>query len=62
VGGHFAETRQVVFFWKLPGKRACAVVLEQKLERSQDVWKESKYNPTDSGQHWVLLVRLGALC
>jgi hypothetical protein len=28
VGGCFVENRHVVFFWKLPGKKACDVLLE----------------------------------
>jgi hypothetical protein len=38
----------VVFFWKLPGKGECDVLLEQTLERTCDVGKEYKYNPTDN--------------
>ena len=40
------EQTHVVFFWKLPGERAC------------DVWKEHKYNPTDI----LALVHLATLC
>jgi hypothetical protein len=32
--GCFAENRHMVFFWKLPGKRACDVLLEWILERT----------------------------
>lgn len=32
--GHFAKNRHVVFFWKLPGKRVCDVLLEQTLEKT----------------------------
>jgi hypothetical protein len=46
VGRCFAENRCVVFFWKLPGERACDVLLEQMFERTWDVWKEYKSNPT----------------
>jgi hypothetical protein len=31
LGGYFAENRKVIFFWKLPEKRVCDVLLEQKL-------------------------------
>jgi hypothetical protein len=54
VGGIFAENRHVVFSWKLSGERSCDVLLAWMLERTRDVWKESKYieyNPTDSGRH-----------
>lgn len=47
--GCFAENRHVMFLWKLPGERACDVLLEWMLERTCDVWKWDKYNPTDSG-------------
>jgi hypothetical protein len=39
----------MVFFWKLPGKRTCDVLLEQMLERTRDAWKVYIYNATDSG-------------
>jgi hypothetical protein len=39
----------MVFFWKLLGKRACDVLLDWTLERTCDIWKGYKYNPTDSG-------------
>jgi hypothetical protein len=45
----FAEIRHAVFFWKLPGERACDVLLEWTLERTRDVCKGYKCNPTDSG-------------
>jgi hypothetical protein len=48
VGGCFGENRHVVFFWKLPGERACDVLLEWMLERTCDVRKGYKYNPRDS--------------
>jgi hypothetical protein len=31
----FVENSHMVFFWKLPGKRACDVLLVQTLERIQ---------------------------
>ena len=31
MGRCFAENRHMVFIWKLPGKRACDVLLEQDL-------------------------------
>jgi hypothetical protein len=58
VGGCFAENRHVVFFWKLPGKRACTVLLERTLARTLDVWKWYKYNSTilgDTVWHWFTL-------
>lgn len=36
----------MVFVWKLTGKRTCGIYLEQVLERTLDVWKVYKYNPT----------------
>ena len=51
MGGCLAENRHVVFLWKLPGKGAWDVWLEQTLERTRDVYKGYKYNPTDSGWH-----------
>jgi hypothetical protein len=48
MGRCFAENRHITFFWKLPGKRACNALLEQMLGRTFDVWKEYKYNPTDT--------------
>jgi len=39
VGGCFAENRHTVFFWKLTGKGACDVLLEQMLERACGVGK-----------------------
>jgi hypothetical protein len=47
--GCVAESRHVVFFWKLPGKGTCDVFLEWMLERTCDVWKGYKDNPPDSG-------------
>jgi hypothetical protein len=32
MSGYFAESRHVVFLWKLPGKRACDILLEFILE------------------------------
>ena len=52
MGAYFAESRHVMFFWKLPGKRACDVLLEQMLERACDACKGYKYNPRDSAQLW----------
>jgi hypothetical protein len=49
VGECFTENRNVVFSWKLPEKRVCALLLGKMLERTHDVWKGCKYNPTDSG-------------
>jgi hypothetical protein len=48
MGRCFTENRHVVLFWKLPGKGARDVLLEQMLERTHAVWKVYKYNPTDS--------------
>ena len=42
--GCVAENRHVVFFWKLPGKRSCDVLLEWMLERTRDVWIQDKEN------------------
>lgn len=57
--GYFAEKRHTVLFWKLTGKRVCDILLEWKLKRTCDVWRECKYNLTpDSGQmllHWFAL-------
>ena len=50
MGGPSAENRHVVFSQKLPGKRTYGVLLQQTLEKTHDVWKGYKYNPTDSGQ------------
>ena len=36
-------------WWKLLGKEPCDVLLVQMPERTRDVWKGYKYNPTDSG-------------
>jgi hypothetical protein len=52
----------MVFFWKLPGKEACDVLVEQMLERTRDVWKGYKYNPTYSEQRCVALAHLAILC
>jgi len=70
VGGCFAENRHVVFFWKLPEgeKGGCGVLLEQMLERTRDVWKGYKYNPTDrqrtmqTADGALALVLLATLC
>jgi hypothetical protein len=37
----------MMFSWKLFRKRACDVLLEWMLERTCDVHKEYKYNPTE---------------
>ena len=53
--GCYAENRHMVFFWKLPGKRACNVWLERKC----DVWKsitQQRVNDT------LALVCLATLC
>jgi hypothetical protein len=34
MGEHFAENRDIVFFWKLPGKRAWDILLKRMLERT----------------------------
>jgi hypothetical protein len=62
MGGCFPENRHVVFFLKFPGKRACDVLLEWTFERTHDVWKGYKHNPTDSGPCCVALVGLATLC
>lgn len=36
VRGYFDENRHVVFFWKLPRKRACDVLIQQTPERTKD--------------------------
>jgi hypothetical protein len=38
---------------------ACDVLLEQTLERTHDVWKGYKYNPTDK---WTTLCGIGSPC
>ena len=43
-----AENRHEAFFWKLPGKGAYDVFLEWMPERTCDVWKGYKDNPTES--------------
>ena len=55
----FPKNRHV-FFWKLPCERAYVVLLEQKLEKTHDVWKKYKCKPTDRGQH-LALVHLACL-
>jgi hypothetical protein len=45
----WVRTEHVVFFWKLPGERARDGMLDRMLARTHDVWKEYKYNLTDSG-------------
>jgi hypothetical protein len=59
MGGRFVENRHVVFFWKVPGKGACDVLLEWTLERTQDVWKGYKCNLSDS---WAMLSGIGSPC
>jgi hypothetical protein len=49
----------MVLFWKLPGKKAWDVLLEQMLERTRDVWEGYKDNPTDS---WLMLSGIGSPC
>jgi hypothetical protein len=49
VRGRFVENRHVVFFWKLPGEKACDVFLELTGERTQAVSNQYQYPPTDSG-------------
>jgi hypothetical protein len=43
----FAEA-DMLFFWKLFCERACDILLKWALEKTCDVWKVYKYNPTDS--------------
>jgi hypothetical protein len=54
-----SKSRHMIFFleasWK---KEACDVLLKQILERTCDVWKRYKYNSTDDGQCWMVLVYL----
>lgn len=62
--GLFCWGRCIMFFWKQTGKRVSDCFLEQMLERTKDVWKGFKYNPTNSGIHlscYSLLLFLG-LC
>ena len=51
--GCFCWSRHVVLSWRQSGKRPCDVLLEQMLERTHDVWKGYKYNPTV--WHWFAL-------
>lgn len=44
----FDENRHIVFFWKLSNELKCDILLEYFLERTHEVLKEYKYNPTDS--------------
>ena len=48
MGGCFVENRHMVFFWKLPRKRAHDTLLDWTLERAHDSWKGYKYDPTVS--------------
>ena len=58
--GCFAENRHTVFFLKLSGERACNSLLEWMLERTCDVWKEYKYNPSDKEAiSWCNHIRIG---
>ena len=58
---YFAEKQHIVFFWKLPRKGACDVLLMWMLERTCDVWKGYKNNPkTVDGT--VTSVFLATLC
>jgi hypothetical protein len=41
----------MVFFWKLPGKKACDILLECMLERTHGIWKGYNYKITDIGLH-----------
>jgi hypothetical protein len=52
----------MMFCWKQPGKRSCDVLLECMLERTCDVQRGYKYNPTDSGRGCVALVHVTILC
>jgi hypothetical protein len=38
--GCFTEHRHVVSFWELPGGRARDPLLEQRHERTHDIWKK----------------------
>ena len=60
--GVFAENRCVVFFWKLPWKRACDVLLECMLETTCDAWRGYKYIPAVKRWHCMVLVHLATLC
>ena len=44
----------LVSFWKQLGNNARDTLLEHMLERTHDVWKGYKYNPT--GREWSCLV------
>lgn len=47
--GCLAENSHV-FLWKLPGRRAPDdVLLGWMVDRTCDIWKNCKYNLTDSG-------------
>jgi len=45
----FVENRHVMFFWKLPGKRACDILLNRHSRRHVMFGKGIKCSPTDSG-------------
>jgi hypothetical protein len=48
MGGCFAEIRHMLFFFMLPSKRAGDVFVEHMFDRTHDIWKGYRYNPTDS--------------
>ena len=57
------EKWPVWFFWKLPGKGACDVLLDQMLDMcSHDTWEGYKYNSTDNGWSCVVLAHGNTLC
>lgn len=64
MGGGIAENRHMAFFWKVPWKRACSILLERTLEKIYSVWRGYKNNPTDSGHlwHWFALALFTVLC
>lgn len=43
-------------------ERGAWFLLEQMLDRTCNVWKRYKYNPTDSERHCVAMVYLATLC
>ena len=54
-----------VLFWNLSCERVCDVLLEQRFGRLHGVWKDYKYNPTDSERlplHWFALHPFAGLC
>ena len=60
--GCFAEDRHVVFSKSCLKGETCDVLLEQMLGRTCNVLKGYEYNPTISGQGYMVLVRLASLC